>query len=361
MVQFQPLSEAVILYITGGAPNAEDIADANGMARRSGLTTAMLFDMPNQPLFDLEEDALIAYTFSQHLETGEADWPLLFPMTRSVLRAMDALSEWSEGRIKRFVLMGESKRAWTAWMAAATGDARIAGVVATVFDNLNLPAQMARQLDVWGRYSPEIHDYTDLGLQEKSDTSRGRVLSRMVDPYSYLRLVRARVLQVHGANDPYWLANAREAYAGALPEDALLLTLPNESHVFGDKTSYFESAGTFAAAVASKLQLPSINTKLVERNLFFVNLILSAEASASFTYCRLFIAESETANFSECHWEVESHFKPIGTHDFYLPLPESRSRYLAAFVQAEFDVTIGGTQRRLTVCGPTVMLDRDDA
>src|SRR4029453_7259574 len=41
---------------------------------------AVLRHVPYQPRFERREDALIAYTFDQYLESGEADWPLLLPM-----------------------------------------------------------------------------------------------------------------------------------------------------------------------------------------------------------------------------------------------------------------------------------------
>ncbi len=89
----------------------------------------MLYDIPNQPLFDgKEEDDLQAFTFSQYIKTGDASWPLLFPMVKSVVRAMDVVQSLARkeqiAAVSDFVVAGHSKRGHTTWLTAAT-DLRI--------------------------------------------------------------------------------------------------------------------------------------------------------------------------------------------------------------------------------------------
>jgi PhoPQ-activated pathogenicity-related protein len=72
------VDDVVLLYITGD-PNPGDALLGLSVANASGLRVAILNSVPNQPLFGLREDALIAYTFEQYLKTGEPDWPLFFP------------------------------------------------------------------------------------------------------------------------------------------------------------------------------------------------------------------------------------------------------------------------------------------
>ena len=44
---------------------------------------------------------------------------------------------------------------------------------------------MKNQLASWGKYSEQIHDYTERGLQLLLETDRGRALQQIVDPYHY--------------------------------------------------------------------------------------------------------------------------------------------------------------------------------
>src|SRR5262249_13227942 len=148
-----------------------------------------LHQVPNQPLLgDKKEDALIAETFVRYLETKDENWPLLFPMVKSAVRAMDAVEEWSkkEGRpeVKRFVVSGASKRGWTTWLTGAV-DKRVAAIAPMVIVTLNMRAQNPHQLEIWGRYSEQIEDYVSRGLTERLETPDGLKLWKMIDPYTY--------------------------------------------------------------------------------------------------------------------------------------------------------------------------------
>ena len=116
----------MVLWNQGGTPSPTSGLLAMQLAEKTKAPVAFLFGVPKQPLFGgKKEDALIAETFVRYLETKDGSWPLLFPMVKSVVRAMDALQafakqEW-KFEVKSFIITGASKRGWTTWLTAAIG------------------------------------------------------------------------------------------------------------------------------------------------------------------------------------------------------------------------------------------------
>ena len=157
-------SRQVFLFIGGGRWKPEDENGFQGALPREALIfarlaetlrapIAVLAQVPYQPMFDRREDALIAYTFDHYLVSGEADWPLLLPMVKSAVRAMDAVQAFARERwqmpVTSFTVAGASKRGWTSWLTAAV-DPRVSSVAPIAIDMLNLPAQMVLQRDTFG-------------------------------------------------------------------------------------------------------------------------------------------------------------------------------------------------------------------
>src|SRR6516162_1309073 len=179
----------MLLWNQGGRPSPSSIAFGMGLARKSGAPVAFLFGIPNQPLLGGKtEDALIAETFVRYLETKDSSWPLLFPMVKSLVKAMDALQEFAQKewgvRIEGFIVTGGSKRGWTSWLTAAA-DARVIAIAPLVIDTLNMRAQLPHQLQSYGKYSEQIADYTERGLVPLPDTEEARRLWGWVDPWNY--------------------------------------------------------------------------------------------------------------------------------------------------------------------------------
>lgn len=88
----------MFLWNQGGKPGIESGIFGMELATRMQAPVALLFGIPNQPLLDgKREDALIAETFVRFLKTKDANWPLLFPMVKSLVPVPDtpeAKSHW---------------------------------------------------------------------------------------------------------------------------------------------------------------------------------------------------------------------------------------------------------------------------
>jgi len=246
-----------LLFISGDLVDEPDQWTFNQL-QRSRLPIAMLFGIPNQPLFDLREDDLIAHSFEQAMVAGDQSWPIVFAMATAVIRCMDALQE--AFGFQNFVLAGASKRGWTAWLAALAGDPRVGGLCSIIFDNLNVVPQMQQQLLQWGSFSPKLDDYTRRHLQAMMDDPAGLELAQAVDPYSYLSDLQCPVHLVHGANDPFWCVDATTRYWDALPSPKSLRVLPNTGHTL--TADALASVSSFAQACAEGETLPQWSAHL---------------------------------------------------------------------------------------------------
>jgi PhoPQ-activated pathogenicity-related protein len=251
-----------VLVVTGGSfhPSAEWMM-YSALAAQLKLPLAVLWNIPNQPLFDnLHEDGLIAYTFAKAIETGDETWPALFPMTKSAVRAMDALQAYSQqtwGKpFKRFVVTGASKRGWTTWFTGCV-DPRVCAIMPMVYDNLNIPVQMEHQLKTWGDFSHQIHDYTDRGLQQKMVSPEGRKLAQLVDPYTYRDKLTMPKMIFCGTNDAYWTVDALNFYRNDLLGETNHLYVPNSGHGLTDIGRVLNTARAFLTAIADGRPRPA--------------------------------------------------------------------------------------------------------
>ncbi|MBI5706988.1 MAG: hypothetical protein HZC36_08370 [Armatimonadetes bacterium] len=281
-----------VLAITGGTQNSKDKAWAKRIADKAGLPVFSLFDVPNQPIWDKWEDDLVAHTFAEYLRTGDENWPLLFPMANSAVRAMDAIQKDSAklpNPIKRFVITGESKRGWTTWLLGTVQDKRIVGIAPFIYDNLNIPAQLAHQQKLWGHYSPMYEAYKDQGLLDILNTEPGKRLVAMVDPYARIGRLKVPVLNVIGSSDPFWAVDATGLYWGKIKSPKAIVVMPNKGHDFpGDKNSE-NALAAFARSCAGEFRMPTT---------LFVG---SAELKGA-RHKWLWTAVSKSADFSKSVW-----------------------------------------------------------
>lgn len=267
--------ETAVIYIGGGSngdtPRGGDRLVGAALAKAARARVAVLNHVPNQPLLgDRKEDALIAETFIQYLNTKDVSWPLLFPMAKSAVRAMDAVTLWAKendkGDIQKFVVSGASKRGWTTWLSGAA-DPRVIAIAPMVIDTLNLTSQGDNQLKVWGKYSEQIHDYVERGLMQTATTKEGRILWNMVDPYTYRdgRLAQIPKIMINGLNDRYWTQDASRLYFPDLKGPKAICSLPNAGHGLDQNREWaLETvAGLYRLAATGKT-IPTVSWEMME-------------------------------------------------------------------------------------------------
>lgn len=325
-----------VMLITGGSFGGQrELALGSLLANSLGMTFAVLWDIPNQPLWGMKEDDLIAHTFVQTIETGDSSWPLLFPMTKSAVRAMDALQAWSKQatgtEFKRFVTTGASKRGWTTWFTGVV-DPRVVAIVPIVYDNLNLAAQMPHQLELWGHYSPQIDDYTRRGLQAKLETPEGRKLAAMVDPYTYRDRLAMPKLIVNGGNDAYWTIDALSLYRDALPGETCQIVVPNAGHGVNDLQRLVGAIGGFLRLIGPNQPRPELTWEFGTKD-GAAAVTVTAPAAKSVAVWR---AAGTNCQFDQAKWETTPLTAADGAWSGTVALPAEQD--LAVFAEVTFEV-----------------------
>jgi PhoPQ-activated pathogenicity-related protein len=346
-------SSTAHLHITGGGnaqdgldrfdffgtvgPNASDVLGSNSevgqfaaFAEATGSIFTVLNQVPNQSIQftnDIRgprvEDDSIAKTIRNFIDGGakETDWPLLLPMTKAAVKAMDMTQDFvrnspasgfsflggsfvGSGSSERtpvaqdFIVSGGSKRGWTTWLTAAVDD-RVKAIVPIVFDALNLGNQLDNQKAIYGRvdndlttpdssgaqFSGALQPYissrspndpnatADMNLTVEFASPAGQKALGIIDPYAYRDAFTMPKYIVNSAGDEFFAINSSNNYYHNLPGEKYLWYIPNTTHVIPanpDGTSndqaiaeFLESYTAFYGALKSGEDLPQYNYSIL--------------------------------------------------------------------------------------------------
>lgn len=341
-----------VLWNQGGKPGPGSELLGRAIADKVGGPVAFLYGVPNQPLLGGKtEDALIAETFVRYLETKDGSWPLLFPMVKSVVKSMDALQAFAKqelnAEVTGFVVTGASKRGWTSWLTAATGDRRVKGIAPLVIDTLNMPRQMKNQVAAFGKPSLEIKDYTDRGLVPIPDTPDAKKLWTMIDPYVYRQRVTVPKMIINGTNDPYWPLDALNSYWDDLKGDKYILYVPNAGHDLrevdpkGQKQVIPERAvntlAAFCKSVIFDKPMPKLTWRVEQADGRTV--LKAGWDGAKPRSLRYWEASAPTRDFRPARWQAGKGLDGAGPENGAgRSFDPEAGRFKAFFAEAEFEI-----------------------
>ncbi len=331
------------LLLISGKKNIDGYAGIFAkLAEQAGAITAVVNGVPKQPLYDgKKEDALIAYTFSQYIETGDETWPLLFPMVKTVVRAMDTVQKFARKElghdVMRFTLTGASKRGWTTYLTGAV-DQRVAAMAPMVFDVLNMKVQTDWSEKVWGKQSEMIRDYTERGLVGKAEDPRMEQIRAWVDPYSYRRQYPQPKLIMLGANDPYWVVDSTRHYFRDLAEPKLIFQMPNAGHDLGGGKDAIETLGAFYQMIADRETLPQFRWR-IEGGLN-EQATLAISSTKPIQRLELWTAQSSNRDFRPAKWKCKR-IKGTGKTEATISIDRPASGWTGYFVTADFKTERG--------------------
>ena len=264
---------AVLLFISGGSnrpgPAPRPARELVEVAKATRSIVAEVRNIPNQPLTlegdgrERKEDDFIARTWLRFLETGDERWPARLPMTKAVVRAMDAVTAFlasPEGggrKTGQFVVAGASKRGWTAWTTAIV-DPRVIAVCPLVIDILNVEKSMDHHHRAYGFFAPAVGDYFRQGIMGWSGTPEARALYHIEDPFSYRDRLALPKLMINACGDQFFLPDSSQFYFADLPGPKYLRYIPNTDHSLKNS----DAPNTIAAwhhAIVTGARLPQLS------------------------------------------------------------------------------------------------------
>ena len=343
-------AKSALLFITGSswkdeleqppAPDAKLPGEAQDfalLAEKLQSPVAILLHCPFQPIFDgKKEDQIIAYTFKNYLDTGDSTWPLLLPMVKTAVRAMDATQQackekWGLG-IESFTVSGGSKRGWTTWLTGAV-DKRATALAPMVIDVLQMDKQMNHQrMTFAGQVSEQIDDYSRLNLDKQFDTPRGKSLLSIVDPYRYRERYQQPKLLILGTNDRYWPVDALNLYWDDLPGEKYVLYCPNQGHGIKDYPRVFGSLNALHQRMINGKKLPKMNWSYANGG---GKLTLQVASDVKPSKVVMWTATAKTRDFRESQW-TSSPADASGER-YVCRLPVPGDGYAAMFAEAVFE------------------------
>jgi PhoPQ-activated pathogenicity-related protein len=267
-------SDVALLFITGGSLERKPPASVPSwlldVAASTGTAAAELRLVPNQPVVFTDdpsakprtEDDFIAYTWDKFLRTGDEKWPARLPMTKSAVRAMDAVSAFLASaagggqKVARYVVSGASKRGWTAWTTAAV-DSRVVGVVPAVIDLLNVEPSFVHHYRAYGAWSDAVDDYVEHGIMNWMGTPEFRALMKIEEPYEYRDRLTMPKLMLNASGDEFFLPDSSQFYFDDLPGEKHVRYVPNASHAL-DKSDALETLHAFYSAIVTRSPRPEL-------------------------------------------------------------------------------------------------------
>ncbi|WP_338359896.1 PhoPQ-activated pathogenicity-related family protein [Yeosuana marina] len=354
--------DGALLFITGGdskneKPNWKVLTNSINqitpyaiIAKENKAILAIIRQVPMQPLYDenLVEDQLISYTLHNYKIDKDLTWPLLFPMVKSAVRAMDAVQDFSKQKlhqsITRFTVTGASKRGWTTWLTGAS-DTRVEAIAPMVIDVLNMPKSLDYQLTAWNQYSDQINDYIKLEIPQTVQTKDGNSITQMIDPYSYRDKLTMPKIIFMGTNDQYWPIDAVKNYINDIPGENYIHYTPNAGHNLGGGEKALKSLSCFWGETLTKKAHPDLSYEIAIKNNTHILVVTSHSKQLKAAY--QWTAYSKDRDFRDEIWEATP-LKKINNGILLDTISYPKTGFKSFYVELEFSDSKGSTYSKTT-------------
>ncbi|KWZ37294.1 PhoPQ-regulated protein [Burkholderia savannae] len=320
------------------------------IARNTRAVVVSVSDVPNQLLTYTDdgkpraEDDSVAHSWTLFMQSPHtrAAMPLHVPMAASVWRAMSlAERELTALGIRRFIVSGISKRAWTTWLALI-GDKRIDAIAPFAIDLLSTREALDNMYRSYGENWPlAFYPYYAEGIDQTLDSRAFGSLMQIEDPLSYLgtrhgsRLTVPKYI-VNASGDDFFVPDNSRLYFDKLPGTKALRMVPNSSHS-DIRRATRDSLIPFVKRIQHGKPLPQVDAVQTEMN---GQTILRLRTSERPRQLLLWQATNPQARDFRYACGIRYTSSPIATASApsqQLVLARPTSGWRAYFVEATFD------------------------
>ncbi|MBN2311071.1 MAG: protein kinase [Candidatus Hydrogenedentes bacterium] len=208
---------------------------------------------------EMGRDEFAVASFAQFLDSGDPTWPIVCPMVKSAVRAMDTIQRYAaedlkiEQPIDGFVLTGAANGIVT-WLTGAV-DSRVVGIAPVGFDLLNIEKQVDHQVGLRGELSPFLSLFSESGVMPALESEQGEKLLAIIDPYHYRdRLTMPKLLLLPTSRNSLGTVDAPALYWNELKGDSYLFCAPGMPPCEGDPLLVGPSEGPGVEASATPAQ-----------------------------------------------------------------------------------------------------------
>lgn len=251
------------------SPKNPDVRAAVELAVRTRTLSAALLQVPNQPItfrsdpvrLQRMEDAIKAYTW-RLFEDNTVDPTIIIelPMAKAVVRAMDAVTEFSRGlnmKVAQFGLAGCSKRAISVMMACAH-DARCKLLMPCAMTG-NGSGVFIHNMRSLGEPPFSMIDYWREGVFKDVGSKASMQLNDIVDAGNFLERLTMPKLWLNGPSDTFFPPDHTFWFWSTLPGPKTLYQKLNGDHVgsIGDP-AYLTQVVSFTQGFLAGERIPEI-------------------------------------------------------------------------------------------------------
>ena len=225
-------------------PNDFDPETLAKIAEQTQSIVISVSDIPNQPLLyagqdkAVREDESVAQSWKFFMQ-NPAQYellPLHIPMVASVSQAIGlAQKELSSYGIKKFIITGASKRAWTAWLTALSNP-DVEAIVPFVFDLLNTQKGLSHMYYSYGQNWPiAFAPYYQADIDHQIENSNFTQFMQIEDPLQYMYPTHTNQTNIttyiiNASGDDFYVPDNSRFYFNDLSTDKTLRVAPNSDH-----------------------------------------------------------------------------------------------------------------------------------